>query len=81
MLDSLGWVYFKLGRLQEAESLLREAYGLLPDPEVAAHLGEALWALGKRMEAKDIWRDGLARDANSAHVLNTLDRLGIDLDS
>jgi tetratricopeptide (TPR) repeat protein len=80
MLDSLGWVYFKMGRFIEAENILREAYELLPDPEVAAHLGETLWSQGKRLEAKDIWRSGLGRDANNVHIRSTLNRLGVALD-
>lgn len=77
MLDSLGWVYFKLGRYTEAESLLKDAYRLLPDPEVAAHLGETLWAQGKQREAEEVWRAGLARDPQSRHIREALDRLGV----
>ena len=80
MLDSLGWVYFKMGRLVEAEALLREAYQLLPDPEVAAHLGETLWALGRQLEARDIWRAGLAQDADNPHIRAAIDRQGVALD-
>lgn len=80
MLDSLGWVYFKMGKLLEAEALLREAYQLLPDPEVAAHLGETLWALGKHLEAQDIWRAALERDKDNPHVRAAIDRLGVALD-
>ncbi|NQX95940.1 MAG: tetratricopeptide repeat protein, partial [Erythrobacter sp.] len=80
MLDSLGWVYFKMGRLVEAESILKEAYTRLPDPEVAAHLGETLWAQGKQLEARDVWRSGLEVDANSGVILTTIERLGVALD-
>src|SRR5690606_24963303 len=48
ILDSLGWVSFRLGNLEEAILRLRQAMKLAPDPEIAAHLGEALWANGNR---------------------------------
>ena len=55
VLDSLGWVNFRLGNLDEAERLLRQALERFPDQEVAAHLGEVLWANSKQREAKQIW--------------------------
>lgn len=54
--DSMGWVLFKLGRLDEAIEYLRRAYAARPDPEIAAHLGEALWHAGEREEARRIWQ-------------------------
>ena len=50
--DSLGWVEFKLGRTDEALRLLRAAFKSRPDTEIAAHLGEVLWATGKLDEAQ-----------------------------
>ena len=76
--DSLGWVYFKMGRLEEARELLEAAYAQLPDPEVAAHLGETLWEMGLGDEARIIWNRVLSRDPNNAHVRETVDRLGVD---
>lgn len=57
--DSLGWVHYRLGDLDLAERYLREAYAAYPDSEVAAHLGEVLWAQGKRKEARKIWDKAL----------------------
>ncbi|ROL94994.1 hypothetical protein BK636_01135, partial [Pseudomonas chlororaphis] len=54
VLDSLGWVNYRLGNLAEAERLLRQALERFPDQEVAAHLGEVLWANGKQREAKQV---------------------------
>ena len=51
ILDSLGWVHFRLGNLERAISILRQAYSLRSDPEIAAHLGEALWTAGQKEEA------------------------------
>lgn len=79
-LDSLGWVYFKMGRAIEAEDYLRNAYTQLPDPEVAAHLGEVLWHRGKSDQAKAVWRDGLRRSPNNPLIREVLQRLSVDLD-
>ena len=79
ILDSLGWVYFKLGQYSESEALLREAHNAFPDPEVAAHLGEVLWVQGRQFEARDVWRDGLNRVPDHPIILETVKRLGAEL--
>ena len=79
ILDSLGWVYYKLGQYNESEALLREAHNAFPDPEVAAHLGEVLWVQGRQFEARDVWRDGLNRVPDHPIILETLKRLGAEL--
>jgi tetratricopeptide (TPR) repeat protein len=79
ILDSLGWVYYKLGQYSESEALLREAHKAFPDPEVAAHLGEVLWIQGRQFEARDVWRDGLGRVPDHPIILETVKRLGAEL--
>ena len=79
ILDSLGWVYYKLGQYSESEALLREAHKSFPDPEVAAHLGEVLWVQGRQFEARDVWRDGLGRVPDHPIILETVKRLGAEL--
>ena len=79
IMDSLGWVYYKLGQSVQSESLLREAHAAFPDPEVAAHLGEVLWAQGREVEAKDVWQDGLNRVSDHPIILEAIDRLGAAL--
>lgn len=59
IMDSLGWVYFRLGDLPNAIEHLRKAYEIQADPEIAAHLGEALWKQGQQEEAKKIWEQAL----------------------
>ena len=73
--DSLGWVEFKLGRPKEALRLLRQAYGARPDTEIGAHLGEVLWSLGEKDEARKIWREARARDGANEVLRETLARL------
>jgi len=77
--DSLGWVEFRLGRHEEALRLLREAYRSRPDTEIAAHLGEVLWVIGRQDEARQVWREGRARDASNEVLRETLARLRQDL--
>ena len=79
ILDSLGWVYYKLGQLAQSEALLRQAHQAFPDPEVAAHLGEVLWIQGKQIEARDIWRDGLSRAPDHSIILEAVQRLGAEM--
>ena len=59
----MGWVEFRMGNRDEALRLLRQAYSSRPDTEIAAHLGEVLWAMGKRDEARRVWQDARGRDA------------------
>jgi tetratricopeptide (TPR) repeat protein len=75
IIDSLGWVQYKLGDYQAALRNLRRAYDAFPDPEVAAHLGEVLWVTGSEQEALEIWQQALEEDPQSEHVLETMERL------
>jgi tetratricopeptide (TPR) repeat protein len=77
--DSLGWVEFRLGHGDEALRVLRQAYGNRPHVEVAAHLGEVLWASGQREEALRVWRDGAARERDNDVLQETLSRLKVGL--
>ncbi len=79
ILDSMGWVLFRLGRLAEALQYLTRAYAEFPDPEVAAHLGEVLWASGDRQRARDIWREAAMLDPNHPILRSTLERLQVTL--
>jgi tetratricopeptide (TPR) repeat protein len=77
-IDSMGWIEFKLKEYERSITLLRRAYSLERHPEIAAHLGEALWALGKEGEAKSVWT--LARDEfpDNDVLIDTLYRYGVD---
>ena len=77
--DSLGWVEFRLGNAEEALRLLRRAYATRPDTEIAAHLGEVLWALGQRDEARRVWLEARSRDAANDVLRETLARIKPDL--
>lgn len=71
MIDSLGWVYYRLGKLDLALEQLRRAYSVQADPEIAAHLGEVLWQQGKQDEAKKIWQGALKDNPDNEVLLNT----------
>jgi tetratricopeptide (TPR) repeat protein len=75
--DSLGWVEYRMGNRDEAIRLLRGAYQSRQDPEIAAHLGEVLWVNGQTDEAKRVWREARARDANNDVLRETLTRLRV----
>jgi predicted Zn-dependent protease len=73
--DSLGWLEFRAGRVQEALKWLRLAYAGRADAEIAAHLGEVLWSIGQKDEALRIWREGMGHDPNNAALKDTIKRL------
>lgn len=61
IMDSMGWVLFRLGQPEDALRYLERAYKLIPDPEIAAHLGEVLWVLGRRDQARTVWTEALKK--------------------
>ena len=75
--DSLGWVEFRMGRIQEARRLLEGAFKSRPDAEIAAHLGEVLWTLGERDSARNIWRAGVKLNPENETLLSTLKRFQV----
>lgn len=77
--DSMGWVLFRQGQAGKAVELLRQAYEARPDTEIGVHLGEVLWSLGQRDEARRIWRASRDRDAQNKLLRDTLARIKVDL--
>ena len=75
-LDSLAWVHYRLGNLDDAERFIKQAVAISPAPEFLAHLGEILWQQGKQLEAKQAWNDGLKMDSNNQLILDTMSRFG-----
>ena len=75
IVDSMGWVMFRLGDLTRAQVLLRRAYELLPDAEIGAHLGEVLWRMGRTAEAERIWREAIAKAPDNETLKSTIKRL------
>ncbi len=75
IIDSYGWVQYRRGNLAEARTHLEKAYAAHPDGEIAAHLGEVLWASGDREAARRIWAEALVREPGHAVLAETKKRL------
>ena len=75
IMDSLGWVLFRQGRASEALPYLNTAYSDERDGDIAAHLGEVLWQLGRQDEARRIWSEAIALDADNHLLKSTRHRL------
>jgi len=75
IIDSLAWAQYKLGRYEEALANLERAFAVFPDAEVAAHLGEVLWMMGRQDDANRVWNEALRERPDSAILLNTIERL------
>ncbi|MGQ5524564.1 tetratricopeptide repeat protein [Chitinimonas sp. PSY-7] len=76
ILDSMGWLELRRGNIGQAINWLKQAYRGLPDPEIAAHYGEALWRNGQHSEARKIWAEGRKLDPAHEVLLETIQRLG-----
>ncbi|MGB5733385.1 MAG: tetratricopeptide repeat protein, partial [Thiohalocapsa sp.] len=74
ILDSMGWVLYRMGNAKDAEPYLRQALEGVFDAEIAAHLGEVLWVLDKQDEARDVWERALAEDPKHEYLLRTMGR-------
>ncbi len=80
IIDSMGWIYFRLGQLEMAEEWLEKAFTRQPDAEISAHYGEVLWHLSREEDAIQIWKMGFNKEPNNAILLETVDRLKVHID-
>lgn len=74
VIDSMGWIAYRRGQYEAAVGYLRRAYELADDAEIAAHLGEALWQLGRRDEAREVWNEALRNHPESEVLRQTIER-------
>ena len=74
VLDSMGWVYYRLGQLDLALDYLRRAHKKMQDPEIAAHLGEVLWISGDHEQARRVWNDAMASNPDDEKLRAVVDR-------
>jgi len=77
ILDSMGWVKYRMGDLPAAAEYLKRAYLQRPEADIAAHLAEVLWKQGQRDRATELLRAGYKKDPKNRTVLETLERLGV----
>ena len=75
IVDSMGWVLFKRGELKQALYYIKKAMTMMPDPEIAAHLGEIYWQMGDRDLARKAWAQGLKKSPNHKNIITTMYRL------
>ncbi len=80
IVDSMGWLHYRMGDLTKAEEYLSIAFANQPDPEISAHYGEVLWMLSSKKEAISIWQVGFKQNANNEVLLETLTRFKISVD-
>jgi len=76
ILDSMGWVLYRLGKYSEAVKYLRQSLELRADSEVAAHLGEVLWVMGDQEDAREIWEQALKLSPGDKIIIEVMERLG-----
>lgn len=74
IMDSMGWVEYRLGHVQQALKQLQQAYSSRPDPEIAAHLGEVLWKSGQHEQARKIWQTALSENPNHESLLAVIQK-------
>ena len=80
IIDSMGWAFYQNGEYQKAQTLLAQAYEKDQDAEIGAHLGAALWQLGKHHQAKKIWRTSWQKAANNAALQRILKEFNISFE-
>jgi len=78
IMDSVGWVKYRLGDNTDAIKLLRQAYQLQPNAEIGAHLGEVLWKSGEKDQAREAWRDAQKLEPDNDTLVKTLKRFQVN---
>ena len=74
IIDSWGWIHYRLGEYDKAIELLRKALSRLDDAEIASHLGEVLWVTGRRDEARSVWQKALKKSPDAPSLLSVMQR-------
>jgi tetratricopeptide (TPR) repeat protein len=74
IVDSMGWLLYREGNLKGAADALRRAYNGRPDAEIGAHLGEVLWVMGERDEARRVWQESLKASPDNEILIKTIER-------
>ena len=75
IMDSMGWLHFRMGNIEIALQFIEKAYKIQKDPEIAAHLGEILWKMGKLKQAKKVWEESMKTYPSNTVLLETFERL------
>jgi len=75
IMDSMGWLHFRMGNIEIALQFIEKAYKIQKDPEIAAHLGEILWKMGKLKQAEKVWEESIKIHPSNTVLLETFERL------
>lgn len=75
IMDSMGWLHFRMGNIEIALQFIEKAYKIQKDPEIAAHLGEILWIMGKLKQAEKVWEESIKIHPSNTVLLETFERL------
>ena len=74
IIDSMGWVHYRLGRLEEARGFLQQAWDMTGDGEIGAHLGEVMWMQGDRDDARRVWAESRESSPDNPVLQKVLER-------
>ncbi|NOX42555.1 MAG: tetratricopeptide repeat protein [Gammaproteobacteria bacterium] len=77
VVDSMGWVHYRLGNHKEALIYLKAAMDIIGDVEIAAHFGEVLWVTNRKKEAIEVWNQALEESPNNNVILDVMRRFGL----
>ncbi len=75
IMDSMGWLHFRMGNIEIALQFIEKAYKIQKDPEIAAHLGEILWKMGKLKQAEKVWEESIKTYPSNTVLIETFERL------
>ncbi|MCS5710697.1 tetratricopeptide repeat protein [Candidatus Berkiella aquae] len=75
VLDSVGWLYYKMGKYPQSLETLKKAAKIMPDAEIAAHLGEVMWKMKDFEGAKQVWNEALEQHPKHENVIDTMKRV------
>jgi len=78
IMDSVGWVKYRMGNTSDAIKVLRKAYDIQPNAEIGAHLGEVLWKAGDQDQARAAFREARKLEPNNETLVKTLQRLQVN---
>ncbi len=77
IIDSMGWIAYRMGRFEEARRYLEQAFLRDRNAEIAAHLGEVIWVLGDAQRARQVWNEGMRIEPGNQTLIDTMQRFGV----
>lgn len=78
VLDSMGWIKYRLGNYQESLNFMRRAFEVSQDPEIVSHLTEVLWVSGQKDEARQVWKKAIEKEPKNDFLLKLKERFAFE---